>query len=358
MNGERQPPSLSRRESQLLAAARRGDEDAFDRLLAPYRGELQAHAYRMLGSLHDAEDAMQEAMLRAWRGVGRFDGRSSLRSWLYTIATNACLRLIERRPKRVLPIDLGPPADPHGELSKPLVESVWIEPFPDERTASNETEASPAARYEQRESVELAFTAALQRLPGLQRAALIMTDVLGFSPAEVAEALDTTPTAIYSALQRARKATDEQLPNETQQKRLDEIGEDRVRQIIDRFVEAWEAADVDRIRALLTDDCVLAMPPWSDWFSGRAAIAEFLPRGPMRPGRRWRLIPTQANAQPAFGAYWTDDEGALQAEGIVVLDLNEQGEVSQITSFRSPELFSSFGLPREMNPEGSSDPQP
>jgi RNA polymerase sigma-70 factor, ECF subfamily len=338
MNGERQPPLLSRRESQLLAAARRGDEDAFDRLLAPYRGELQAHAYRMLGSLHDAEDAMQEAMLRAWRGVGRFEGRSSLRSWLYTIATNACLRLIERRPKRV--------------------ESVWIEPFPDERMASNETEASPAARYEQRESVELAFTAALQRLPGLQRAALIMTDVLGFSPAEVAEALDTTPTAIYSALQRARKATDEQLPNETQQKRLDEIGEDRVRQIIDRFVEAWEAADVDRIRALLTDDCVLAMPPWSDWFSGRAAIAEFLPRGPMRPGRRWRLIPTQANAQPAFGAYWTDDEGALQAEGIVVLDLNEQGEVSQITSFRSPELFSSFGLPREMNPEGSSDPQP
>ena len=182
-----------------------------------------------------------------------------------------------------------------------------------------------------------------------------MTDVLGFSPAEVAEALDATPTAIYSALQRARKAREEQLPNETQQKRLDEIGEDRVREIIDRFMEAWEAADVGRISALLTDDCVLAMPPWSEWFSGREAIAEFLPRGPMRPGRRWRLIPTQANGQPAFGAYWTDDEGALQAEGIVVLDLNEQGEVSQITSFRSPELFSSFGLPRAMDPEGSPD---
>ena len=355
MNEERQRPSPSRRESELLAAARRGDEAAFERLLAPYRGELQAHAYRMLGSLHDAEDAMQETMLRAWRGVGRFEGRSSLRSWLYTIATNASLRLIERRPKRVLPIDLGPPADPHGELGKPLVESVWIEPFPDERLASEEIEATPAAHYEQRESVELAFTASLQRLPGLQRAALILTDVLGFSPAEVAEALDATPAAIYSALQRARKATDEQLPNETQQKRLDEIGEDRVRQIVERFMEAWEAADVDRIRALLTDDCVLAMPPWSEWFSGREAIAEFLPRGPMRPGRRWRLIATRANGQPAFGAYWTDDVGALRAEGILVLDLNEQGDISQITSFRSPELFSNFGLPPAMDPEGSPD---
>jgi RNA polymerase sigma-70 factor, ECF subfamily len=355
MNDERQPPSPSRRESELLAAAGRGDEGAFERLLAPYRGELQAHAYRMLGSPHDAEDAMQETMLRAWRGIDRFEGRSSLRSWLYTIATNASLRLIERRPKRVLPIDLGPPADPHGELSKPLVESVWIEPFPDERLASDETEASPAERYEQRENVELAFMAALQRLPGLQRAALILTDVLGFSPAEVAEALDTTPTAIYSALQRARKATEEQLPNETQQKRLDEIGEDRVRDIINRFMQAWEAADVDRIRALLTDDCVWAMPPWSEWFSGREAIAEFLPRGPMRPGRRWRLIPTQANGQPAFGAYWIDDEGRLRAEGIVVLDLNEQGEISQITSFRDPGLFASFGLPRAMDPEGLPD---
>jgi RNA polymerase sigma-70 factor (ECF subfamily) len=356
MNGERPPPATSRRESELLAAARRGDEGAFERLLAPYRGELQAHAYRMLGSLHDAEDAMQEAMLRAWRGIGRFEGRSSLRSWLYTIATNACLRLIERRPKRVLPIDFGPPADPHGALSEPLVESVWIEPFPDERLASDETEASPAARYEQRESVELAFTAALQRLPGLQRAALIMTDVLGFSPAEVAEALDTTPTAIYGALQRARRATEEQLPNETQQKRLDQIGEDRVRKIVDRFVEAWEAADAGRISTLLTDDCVLAMPPWREWFCGREAIAEFLPRGPFRPGRRWKLIPTQANGQSAFGSYWTDGEGAAHAEAIMVLTLTSDGRISAITPFRSPELFSSFGLPRAMDPEGRQQP--
>jgi RNA polymerase sigma-70 factor, ECF subfamily len=355
MNAEPQPPSGSRGETELLVAAQRGDEGAFERLLAPYRGELQAHCYRMLGSLHDAEDAMQEAMLRAWRGLDRFEGRSSLRSWLYTIATNASLRLIERRPKRVLPVEFGPPADPHGKLSRPLVETTWIEPFPDERLGEEETESSPAARYEQRESVELAFTAALQQLPGLQRAALILTDVLGFSPAEVADALDATPASIYSALQRARKATEEHLPNETQRKRLEEIGEDGVREIVDRFMEAWEATDVDRIRSVLTDDCVLAMPPWSEWFSGRDAVIEFLPRGPWQPGHRWRLLPTQANGQPAFGAYVGDGEGPMRAEGILILTLSADGGVSEITSFRNAELFASFGLPTAIDPEDFSD---
>ena len=185
-------------ERQLLAATKRGDEGAFERLVEPYRGELQAHAYRMVGSLHDAEDATQEAMLRAWRGIGRFEGRSSLRNWLYTITTNSSLRLIERRPKRVLPIEFGPPADPHEPPGKPLVESAWVEPLPDERIAADQTETSPEARYELRESVELAFTAALQHLPPLQRAALIMTDVLGFSPGEVAEELEQSPASISS----------------------------------------------------------------------------------------------------------------------------------------------------------------
>jgi len=354
MNSDAHPPTPSGGEGKLLRAAQAGDEGAFERLIAPYRGELQAHAYRMLGSLHDAEDAMQEAMLRAWRGIGRFEGRSSLRSWLYTITTNASLRLIERRPKRVLPIEYGPPSDPHGEPGRPLVEDVWIEPFPDERLAVD-PEASPAQRYEERESVELAFTAALQRLPGLQRAALILTDVLGFSPGEVADALDATPASIYSALQRARTATEEQLPNETQQKKLEEIGEDGVRRLVDSFMEAWEAADVDRIRGLLTDDCVLAMPPWAEWFNGRDAVAEFLPRGPLQEGKRWKLVPTQANGQPALAGYWADDDGTFRAEGIIVLTLDGDGEISQITSFRSPELFPSFGLPRAMDPEGSPD---
>jgi RNA polymerase sigma-70 factor, ECF subfamily len=348
------PGSENPRERELLAAAQAGDEGAFGLLIEPYSGELQAHAYRMLGSLHDAEDAMQETMLRAWRGIARFEGRSSLRSWLYTIATNSSLRLIERRPKRVLPIEFGPPADPHAETGKPLVESVWIEPYPDERLPAD-GEASPEARYEQRESVELAFTAALQHLPPRQRAALIMTDVLGFSAGEVAESMDATPASIYSALQRARKATKERLPSQSQQENLDALGDEHVREIVDRFMEAWESSDVERIRALLTDDCVLAMPPYAEWFDGRDAVTEFLPRGPLQPGHRWKLVPTQANGQPALGGYYADDAGALHAEGIIVLSLNAEGEISQIDSFRDPELFAKFGLPLTMDPEGSPD---
>src|SRR5215217_4559313 len=240
MNTRKDTNTGAREPRQLLAAAQGGDERAFERLVEPYRGELEAHCYRMLGSLHDAEDATQEAMLRAWRGIGRFEGRSSLRSWLYRVATNSSLRLIERRPKRVLPIDHGPPGDPHGEIGEPLVESTWIEPYPDERLRDENGPVSPEARYEQRESVELAFTAALQHLPPLQRAALILTDVLGFSPGEVAEALGATPASIYSALQRARKAAEERLPDRSQQETLRTLGDDAVRQVVDRFVQAWE----------------------------------------------------------------------------------------------------------------------
>jgi RNA polymerase sigma-70 factor (ECF subfamily) len=341
-------------ERQLVAAAQRGDEGAFGRLVAPYRGELQAHAYRMVGSIHDAEDAMQEAMLRAWRGIARFEGRSSLRSWLYTITTNSSLRLIERRPKRVLPIEFGPPADPHEPPGEPLVESAWVEPYPDERRlADSGTELSPEARYEQRESVELAFTAAMQHLPPRQRAALIMTDVLGFSPGEVAEALDATPASIYSALQRARRATEVRLPEASQQELLGKVGEDRVREVVDRFMEAWESADVDEISSLLAMDCDLVMPPWAEWFKGRDAVLEFLPRGPL--SRPWKTVPTSANGQPAFGGYWTHEDGSLRAEGIVVLDFNAEGKIGRITCFRDPDLLPKFGLPRAMDPEGSSD---
>src|ERR671931_2127588 len=194
-------------ERDLLDAARGGDENAFARLVEPYRGELHAHCYRMLGSLHDAEDALQDALLRAWRALGRFEGRSSLRSWLYTIATNTSLTAIERRPKRVLPIDYGPPADPHGDgLGVPPIEQVWVEPYPDEATGLQDGYAAPEASYELRESVELAFIAALQHLPGTQRAVLILREVLAFSAAEVAGILDTTPVSVNSAMQRARAA--------------------------------------------------------------------------------------------------------------------------------------------------------
>src|SRR5436190_5902359 len=193
----------------VLAAARTGDERAFSRLVEPYRSELHAHCYRMLGSVYDAEDALQETLLRAWRGVARFEGRSSLRSWLYTIATNACLTQIERRPKRVLPIDYGPAADPHTPPGEPVVESVWVEPYPDEMLAAEGEFAAPEARYEDREGIELAFVAALQHLAANQRAVLILREVLGFSAKETAKMLDTTVPAVNSALQRAR-ATVEQ----------------------------------------------------------------------------------------------------------------------------------------------------
>jgi len=193
-----------------LDAARRQDEAAFARVVAPHRAGLQAHCYRMLGSAADAEDALQEALLRAWRGLPGFEGRSSLRAWLYRIATNVCLKLIERRPRRVLPADHGPPAEPRERPGEPIAEPVWLEPYPDDAVADGR--ASPEARYEQRESVELAFVAALQHLPDRQRAVLLLRDVLGFSPAEIADALDASPAAIYSALQRAHKAVDERLP--------------------------------------------------------------------------------------------------------------------------------------------------
>src|SRR5829696_8613081 len=212
---------------ELLEAAGRGDEDAFERLIEPYRGELQAHCYRMLGSVHDAEDAMQDALLRAWRGLPRFDGRSALRSWLYRIVTNTCLDLIHKRPKKVLPIEHGPPSDAHDGPGTPLTESIWIEPYPDEQLGLLDGRATPEARYEQRESVELAFVAALQHLPARQRAVLILREVLGYSANEVADTLETSTPAVNSALQRARKTIDETLPERSQQATLRTLGDEQ-----------------------------------------------------------------------------------------------------------------------------------
>ena len=195
-------------------------DERYRRQVEPYRAELQAHCYRMLGSAQDAEDALQDALTNAWRALPRFEGRSSLRAWLYKIATNACLKQIERRPKRVLPIDYGPATDPHEAPAEPLVESVWVEPYPDARLGLDAPVAGPEARYELRESVELAFIAVLQHLPPRQRAVLILRDVLGFSGAEVADALDTTPASVYSALQRAHQAVDERMPAQSQQATL------------------------------------------------------------------------------------------------------------------------------------------
>ena len=238
----------------------------------------------MLGSLHDAEDALQNALLRSWRGLAGFEGRSSLRSWLYRIATNSCLRMIERRPKRVLPVDYGPPTEAHGLPGEPLAESVWLEPLPDGMAGIADGRAGPEARYEQRESVELAFVAALQHLPARQRAVLILRDVLGFAPAEIAEALDTSAAAVSSALQRAHKTIDDLLPERSQQATLRALGDERLRGIVETYVDAWERADVDAILAMLTEDAAFAMPPRATWFRGQEAVGAFLRRAPFAPG--------------------------------------------------------------------------
>jgi RNA polymerase sigma-70 factor, ECF subfamily len=311
----------------------------FEALIEPYRAELRAHCYRMLGSLHDADDALQEALLRAWRGLPQFEGRSSLRAWLYRIATNSCLRLIERRPKRVLPLDYGPPSDAHDDPAPPLVESVWIEAYPDARL--DDGFAAPDARYEQRESVELAFVAALQHLPARQRAVLILRDVLGFSGAEVAETLETTPKAVYSALQRAHKAVDEQLPERSQQQTLRSLGDRRVRAIVERYMDAWERGDVDAIVSMLADDAVLAMPPRPTWYRGLAAARAFLARGPLAPARPRRVSPARANGQVAIGSVYSGYSEGEQPEPLEVLQLitlDPDGRITDITAFVGTEL--------------------
>lgn len=335
-------------DQQLLKAARDGDEDAFARLIGLYRRELYAHCYRMLASSADAEDALQDALIGAWRGLPRFERRSSLRSWLYTIATNACLRAIERRPKRVLPLDYGPSADPHDPIAEPLIESVWIEPFAD----SMLTDPSiPDARYEQREAVALAFIAAIQHLPARQRAVLLPRDVLGFSARETAEALDATPASIDTALQRAHKAVDARLPERSQQETLRSLDDRDLKRVVEGFVAAWERADVDAIVSMLAEDVVLAMPPEPTWFAGRAAVTAFLAAIPLAATTpRHRLVPTWANGQVAFGHYsWRKEPNVFVRHAITVLSLRNT-EIEQITFFRSTDAFTGFDLPERIAP--------
>ena len=325
-------------EQQLLDAARAGDEEAYTRLVAAHRRELHAHCYRMLGSSEDAEDALQETLLRAWRGLPRFEGRSSVRSWLYRIATNASLRLAERRRPLVLPSDHGPPWDPHAEMPEAHPEPIWLEPLPD----------APEA-YEERESVELAFVAALQLLPARQRAVLILRDVLGFSGTEVAEALGTSRAAVDSALQRAHGTVDARLPARSQQATLRELGDAGQRELTARFTRAWDAGDVDGIVALLTDDATITMPPFPSWYAGRDAIAAFFRGGPFRTGNRWRTVPTAANGQLAVAGYLHDGD-AYVAHGVHVLEVDGD-RLAGWTAFLGPEVVARFGLPPRLQEE-------
>jgi RNA polymerase sigma-70 factor (ECF subfamily) len=319
--------------AELLGAARSGDQDAFARLLEPHRRELHAHAYRMLGSVHDTEDALQDALLRAWRGLARFDGRSSLRAWLYKITTNTCLDVIGRRQKRVLPIDHVAPAELGEAPGRPLIETVWVEPYPDVTFGLEDGFAAPEARYELRESVELAFIAALQHLPANQRAALILREVLGFSAQETADTLDTTVASVNSALQRARKTIDERLPQQSQQQSLRTLGDERLREIVEGYMDAMQRGDVEAVIAMLAEDAAWSMPPLATWYSGHDALRVFLADGPLSGAWRWRRVAGRANAQPAIAAYtWRDDAQAYLPFALDVLTLRD-GQIEQVTSF-------------------------
>ena len=314
--------------------------DEFARRTDPFRRELLAHCYRMLGSVHDAEDLVQETLLRAWRSFGEFDDRrASLRTWLYRIATNACLTALEQRGRRALPSDLvGAAAEGEWPLRAPLHEIAWLEPIPD---ALLEAPADPAAIVAWRGSVRLALIAALQHLPARQRAVLILRDVLAWRAAEVAELLGTSTAAVNSALQRARAQLAEVTPVE---ERIAEPGDADQRELLDKYVTAFVNADVTAIASLLRDDVELEMPPYLSWFRGRDAVRTFLAgRLAVDPDRR-RMVPIRANGQPAAAVYVRGDDGAHHAHSVQVLTITSPG-IARIVAFLDAWLFPSFGLP-------------
>jgi RNA polymerase sigma-70 factor, ECF subfamily len=337
---------LTPAESALLERARTGDERAYGELVDPHRRALHAHCYRMLGSLDDADDAMQDALLRAWRGLGRFEGRSTLRTWLYSIATNACLRIVQRRPRRLLPRDLGPSATAGTPPGAPLAETVWIEPFPEDDMPSEPGAPSPGARYEERETLELAFVAALQHLPPRQRAVLLLREVLDFSAREAADLLETSVPSVNSALQRARQTLGERAPERSQQTTLRQLGDERSRALVTAYVDAIEHADVDGIVALLTEDAAWSMPPQSRWYQGRDPVVAFLTGSPFQ--QRWRHLPARANGQPAVGCYiWDAERSDFGARVIDVLTVRGD-RIAEVTAFIGGERFPRFGLPERL----------
>ncbi|MET9267282.1 sigma-70 family RNA polymerase sigma factor [Amycolatopsis sp. NPDC004079] len=314
-------------------------ETAFTRAVAPLRAELRAHCYRMLGSIHDADDAVQEALLRAWRGLSGFEGRSALRTWLYTVATRTCLDLIAQRGRRALPVDLGPSSE-QVVLGTPRTDVAWLGPCPD----------FPAASYEQREAVELAFVAACRHLPGNQRAALLLFDVLGFSAAEIAAIMETSVTSVNSALARARRTISTHVPAGTQQQTLRTLGDARLQELVTGFATALTSGDVDGLVRLLTEDVTWSMPPLPHWYRGRTAVVDFAYQVPMTRCPSWRFRLTSANAQPAVAFYLGGSATAAhEAWSITVLTLRGD-RIRDLTSFLGAEHFPALGLPASVTP--------
>ena len=329
--------------TKLLDRARAGDGEAFAQLTEPYRGELQVHCYRILGSLHDAEDALQETMLAAWRNLGGFEGRASIRTWLYRIATSRCLnarRATSRRVREDLSFTSLSPPEPTRTS-----EVVWIEPYPDAlMDGLPDATPGPEARYETREAISLAFVTALQMLPPRQRAVLVLRDVLGFRASEAARILDTTEESVTSALKRARATLDRRPARETAPPRPGSPGEQR---LVERLVQAYQDHNLDGLIELLSDDVYLRMPPVPLEYSGRDLARQFLAAVAFRPGRTFRLVATRANGQPAFGVYVADLHGPVfHASGLLVLTLAGD-RICGMTRFDNSAL-PHFGLPRTL----------
>jgi RNA polymerase sigma-70 factor, ECF subfamily len=324
-----------------VTAARAGDDAAFERLVAPLRRELHAHCYRMLGSSHDADDALQDALLRAWRGIARFEGRSTVRSWLYTVATRTCLDLVEARGRRALPMDLGPASSEPVLDGAPATEVAWLTPYPD-----------TALAVEQRESVELAFVAALQHLPGNQRAALLLFEVLSYSAAEIAAMMATSTASVNSALQRARRLVAERVPPVSQQRTLADLDDARLRAVVDGYARALEHRDARALVSLLTEDVTWSMPPLPGWYRGREDVMAFARAVPLGDCGEWRTLRATANGQPAVALYLDGPAtrvgarggGRFRAWSFTVLTLRD-GAIAELTSFLGPEVFRAHGLP-------------
>jgi RNA polymerase sigma-70 factor (TIGR02960 family) len=318
------------------------DETEFDDAVATHRRELLAHCYRMLGSPHDAEDALQDALVGAWKGWAGFEGRSSVRTWLFRIATNACLRQVQRRPARVLSTDLGPGFTQTADVGQLDTEHLFLEPWAGEPDDTGD----PEAAYARRERVELAYVAALQHLPGTQRAVLLLREVLQLSAAEVAEALDTSVPSVNSALQRARASMEERTHGRSQQAELAALGEDGVRRLVDEFLAAWEAADVERLTGLLAEDARFTMPPLPAWFDGRDMVARFLTERLFETP--WRLERRTVNGQPGFYCLQLVDsqDGPTWRPGAVNVLVLRDGLVTQIAGFVDPDVVKKFSLDR------------
>ena len=334
-------------EATLLENARSGDQIAFAALTGTYQGELRSYCYRMLGSVQDAEDAVQNALLRAWRGLDKFEGRSSVRTWLYTIATNATLDITRHRSRRELPADFGPAASVGAAEAAAVNEPIWLEPYPDQWLSGSP--ASPESRYEQRESVEIAFMIMLQELPPLQRAVLILRDVLGFSAAEVAVQLETSVPSVTSALQRARSAAQARLPERSQQEAVRALGDRAIADLAQRYATALEAGDVDALLGLLTADATWCMPPHPTWYEGHEALRAWLLRGPLTV--RWRHQTAQVNGQLAVACYLFDSAAGRYLPAVIDVLTLQGDKIAAVTAFIRADdtdpaaTFATFALP-------------